>query len=68
MQYHQLRILSALRDKILEEILKADKTLTRQKWSSEYALIRGQATHRARNRMERMGSGSRHLFNLGVDE
>ena len=31
MQYRQLRILCALRDKILEEMLKADKTLTRQK-------------------------------------
>ena len=33
MQYHQVRILCALRDKILEEMLETDKTLTRQTWS-----------------------------------
>jgi hypothetical protein len=49
MQYHQLRILCALRDKMLE----ADKTLTRQ-----------QVMHKARKRMELMGSGSRELFDL----
>jgi hypothetical protein len=64
MQDHQVRILGALRDKILEEMLEADPTLTRQKWSSEYALIRQQATDRARRRMERLGSGSSELFDL----
>ena len=64
MQDHQVRILGALRDKILEEMLAADPTLTRQKWSSEYALLRQQATDRARRRMERLGSGSPELFNL----
>ena len=63
MQDHQVRILCALRDKILEEMLVADQTLTRQRWSSEYALIRQQATDRARRRMERLGSGSPELFN-----
>jgi hypothetical protein len=62
MQYHQVRILCALRDKILEELLETDKTLTRQAWSSEYALIRQQAMDRARRRMERLGSGSPELF------
>jgi hypothetical protein len=64
MQYHQVRILCALRDKILEEILKADKTLTHQEWSSDYALIRAQAMDRARERMTSLGSGSRELFDL----
>lgn len=64
MQYHQVRILCALRDKILEELLETDKTLTRQAWSSEYALIRQQAMDRARRRMERLGSGSPELFDL----
>ena len=59
MQYHQVRILCALRDKILEEMLETDKTLTRQTWSSDYALIRQQAMDRARRRMERLGSRSR---------
>jgi hypothetical protein len=41
---------------------ETDKTLTRQAWSSEYALIRQQAMDRARRRMERLGSGSPELF------
>jgi hypothetical protein len=49
MQYHQLRILCALRDKIWD----ADKSLTRE-----------QAMILARERMTRLGSGSRDLFDL----
>src|ERR1700687_107394 len=49
MQYHQLRILCALRDKIAEN----DKSLTGH-----------QAMDRARARMTRLGSGSRELFDL----
>ncbi len=49
MQYHQLRILCALRDKIAEN----DKSLTGH-----------QAKDRARARMTRLGSGSRELFDL----
>jgi hypothetical protein len=50
MQFHQLRILCALRDKIAE---KNDKSLTGH-----------QAMDRARARMTRLGSGSRELFDL----
>ena len=67
MQDHQVRILCALRDKILEEMLEADPTLTRQTWSSEYALICQQAMDRARRRMKRLGSGSPELFDLESD-
>jgi hypothetical protein len=49
MQYHQLRILCALRDKIAEN----DKSLTGH-----------EAMDRARARMTRFGSGSRELFDL----
>ena len=49
MQYHQVRILCALRDKIW----KNDKNLSR-----EAAMIL------ARERMTRLGSGSRGLFDL----
>jgi hypothetical protein len=52
MQYHQLRILCALRDKIAE---KNDKSLTGH-----------QAMDRARARMTRLGSGSRDLFDLKI--
>jgi hypothetical protein len=64
MQDHQVRILCALRDKILEQMLDADDILTRQTWSSEYAVTRQKAMDRARRRMERLGSGSPELFNL----
>jgi hypothetical protein len=64
MQHHQVRILCALRDKILEEMLETDKTLTRQTWSSEYAVTRQRAMNQARRRMERLGSGSPELFSL----
>ena len=47
MQYHQVRILCALRDQIAEN----DKNLTGH-----------QAMDRARARMTRLGSGSRELF------
>ncbi len=47
MQYHQLRMLCALRDKIAEN----DKSLTGH-----------QAMDRARARMTRLGFGSRELF------
>ena len=46
MQYHQSRILCALRDKVAE-----NKSLTGH-----------QAMERARARMTRLGSGSRELF------
>ena len=49
MQYHQLRILCALRDKIAEN----DTSLTGH-----------QAMDRARARITRLGSGSRELFDL----
>jgi hypothetical protein len=49
MQYHQLRILCALRDKIAEN----DTSLTGH-----------QAMDRARARMTRLGSGSHELFDL----
>ena len=49
MQYHQLRILCALRDKTAEN----DKSLTGH-----------EAMDRARVRMTRWGSGSRELFDL----
>jgi hypothetical protein len=52
MQYHQLRILCALRDKIAEN----DTSLTGH-----------QAMDRARARMTRLGSGSRELFVEGRD-
>ena len=66
MQYHQVRILCALRDKILEEMLEVISTLTRQTWSSEYALICQQAMDRARRRMERFRIlDLLELFDLG---
>ena len=49
MQYHQLRILCALRDKIAE---------------NEKSLTGHQVMDRARARMTRLGSGSRELFDL----
>ena len=49
MQYHQLRILCGLRDKIAEN----DKSLTGH-----------QAMDRAQARMTRLGSGSPELFDL----
>jgi hypothetical protein len=53
MQYHQVRILCALRDKVWD----ADKSLTRE-----------QAMTLAPERMARLGSGSRDLFDIdGLD-
>jgi len=49
MQYHQLGILCALRDKIAE---------------NGTSLTGRQAMDRARARMTRLGSGSRELFDL----
>jgi hypothetical protein len=49
MQYHQVRILCALRDKI---------------WNADKSLTGHQAMDRARARMTRLGSGSRELFDL----
>lgn len=49
-QYHQVRILCALRDKI---------------WDADRSLTRERAMILARERMTRLGSGSRDLFDLG---
>jgi hypothetical protein len=49
LQYHQLRILCALRDKV---------------WDADRSLTREQAMTFARERMARLGSGSRDLFDI----
>jgi hypothetical protein len=49
MQYHQVRVLCGLRDKI---------------WDADKGLTRDRAMILARKRMTRLGSGSRGLFDL----